>query len=332
MRIGLLGNTQAQAARLTDILPFEHDLVMLPPADRENGPTFDVDAVLTPRFDAADAARIRCKLLQVSGVGLDGIAMEAVPPGTWICNVHGHGLPIAEYAMLAVLESRIGFDRLAKDFSNEGWGNAFRTRVPHGEVAGLTLGLVGFGHIGQALAPRAKAFGMRVMAVTASGRGIPDIDWSAGTAHLDALIEASDFIVLACPLTEATRGLIDARRLGLMKRSAILINVARGEVVDEAALFDSLSKVEIGGAVLDTWYAYPTATNPEPRPSRYRFDQLPNVRCTPHVSAWTEGLMARRYRAMADNLARLRSGEPLLDVVRPGGGAPPAEGATHDQA
>lgn len=318
MRIGLLGNTQAQAARLASLLPFQHDLIMIPPRNGGDELAMDVDAVLTARFDAADAARLRCRLLQVSGVGLDGIAMVSVPPGTWICNVHGHGIPIAEFAMLAMLEDRIGFDRLARNFINEAWGSAFRTRTPHGEVAGLTLGLVGFGHIGQALAPRAKAFGMRVMAVTASGRSIPEVDWSASTAGLDALLEAADYVVLACPLTKATRGLIDARRLGLMKRSAILINVARGEVVAEAALYDSLSKGEIGGAVLDTWYAYPTATDPDPQPSHYRFDRLANVRCTPHVSAWTEPLMDRRYQAMADNLERLRSGQPLLNVVRAG--------------
>lgn len=329
MRIGLLGNTQAQAARLASLLPFEHDLIMIPPSNGGGGHPIEVDAVLTIRFDAADAARLRCKLLQVSGVGLDGIAIASVPPGTWICNVHGHGVPIAEFTMLAILEGRIGFDRLAKDFTNEAWGHAFRTRTPHGEVAGLTLGLVGFGHIGQALAPRAKAFGMRVMAVTASGRTIPEVDWSASVSQLDALLEAADYVVLACPLTEATRSLIDARRLGLMKRAAILINVARGEVVDEAALFDSLSKVELGGAVLDTWYTYPTATDPDPQPSRFRFDRLPNVRCTPHVSGWTEPLIARRYQAMADNLERLRSGQPLLDVVRPGRSTGSREGEAH---
>ena len=320
MRIGLLGNTQAQAARLASLLPFEHELVLIPPSRGTGEPPIEVDAILTIRLDAADAARLRCRLLQVSGVGVDGIAMAEVPQNTWICNVHGHGVPIAEFTMLAILEDRIGFHGLVRDFANETWGNAFRTRTPHGEVAGLTLGLVGFGHIGQALAPRAKAFGMRVMAVTASGRAIPDVDWSASTSHLDTLCEEADYVVLACPLTEATRGLIDARRLGLMKRSAILINVARGDVVDEAALFASLSKAEIGGAVLDTWYAYPTAAEPDPRPSRYRFDRLPNVRCTAHVSGWTEPLIARRYQAMAENLERLRSGRPFLNVVRPGEG------------
>ena len=127
-------------------------------------------------------------------------------------------------------------------------------------------------------------------------------------------------MVIACPLGEATRGLIGEAQLARMRASAVLINVARGPIVDEDALFTALRERTIGGAALDTWYRYPEHAGEMLRPSRHPFHELDNVLMTPHCSGWTEGVMARRFAVIADNLERLQSGRPLLNQVHPAPG------------
>jgi phosphoglycerate dehydrogenase-like enzyme len=131
------------------------------------------------------------------------------------------------------------------------------------------------------------------------------------------VLAAADFVLIACPLSEATRGMIGTAELARMKPGAVLINVARGAIVDEAALFEALRARRLGGAVLDTWYRYPSAAEPAARPAHLPFHELDNVVITPHCSGWTEGLMPRRFALIGDNLARLQSGRPLLNQVHP---------------
>jgi phosphoglycerate dehydrogenase-like enzyme len=311
MRIALLGNTRDQASRLGRHLPFAHEFV-----DPAEAPQ-DVDVVLALRFERRDAERIRCRLLHTPGAGVDGIDFSALPDDCAVCNVFEHEGPIAEFVLLAMLEHAIGLGAMTASFSPEAWSEIYRTRRPHQEIAGKTVGLVGLGHIGRGIALRAKAFGMRVHAVTSSSRGASaEIEWLGMSEQLDELLAAADFVVVACPLTERTRGMIGAAQLAVMKPTAVLINIARAEIVAEEALFRALQSGAIGGAVLDVWYAYPSPNADQTRPSRFPFHKLANVRCTPHSSAWTEALFDRRYAIIADNIARLRSGEPLRNLVR----------------
>ena len=161
---------------------------------------------------------------------------------------------------------------------------------------------------------------MRVVTLTASGRaGDPAPDLALGPDGLTRLLEAADFVVVACPLSAATRGLIGAAQLARMKPGAVLINVARGAIIEERALFEALRARRIGGAVLDTWYRYPSAAAPAARPADLPFHELDNVLMTPHCSSWTAGLMPRRFALIGDNLERLQSGRPLLNQVHPPG-------------
>ena len=130
------------------------------------------------------------------------------------------------------------------------------------------------------------------------------------------LLARSDFVVVCCPLTETTRGMIGAAELDAMRRDGVLINVGRAEVVDEQALFWALKEERIAGAFLDVWYDYPTPGRPIARPSTMPFHELPNVRCTPHCSAWTDRLWQRRLECIARNIGLLRAGRPLENVVR----------------
>src|SRR5262249_49601227 len=145
MRIAMLGNTRSQQDRLSRNLRIAHQFV-----DPDSGPQ-EVDAVIALRFDGADAARLRCRLLHTPGHGTDGIIFAALADECWVCNVFEHEGPIAEFVMLAILEHAIGASTMAAGFTAEGWTELYHNRRPHHEVAGGTVGLVGFGHIGRAI-------------------------------------------------------------------------------------------------------------------------------------------------------------------------------------
>ena len=311
MRIALLGNTMAQAERLSRQLPFEHRIFGI-----DDLPTERIDVAVALRFGKAEAQRLQPRMLHLPGAGADAIDLEWLPKDCTLCNVFEHEGPIAEYVMLAMLDWEIGYSAMIRDFSAASWSNAYRTRKPHGEIAGKTIGLVGVGHIGSAIAARAAAFDMSVVAVASRARPPEDgIDWIGDNTRLDELMTVSDYIVVACPLSDATRGLIGKTQLAAMKPSGVLINIARGEIVDEQGLFEALRKKRIGGAVLDAWFRYPAGASDEVEPSQFDFDRLPNVRCTPHASAWTSALFERRYALIAGNIRRFAAGEKLDNVL-----------------
>jgi phosphoglycerate dehydrogenase-like enzyme len=188
--------------------------------------------------------------------------------------------------------------------------------APHGEILGSTVGIVGLGRVGYEVARRAAAFGCRVIAANRSarepGRGVEQV---FPLSELDHMLAECDYVVLCTALGPETEGLIDARRLALMKPSAFLVNIARGAVVDEDAIYAALRDRTIGGAALDVWWLYPNAADPERRPSRYPFHELANVIMTPHCSGWTEGMVVRRWAEVASNINRFVRGEPLQNVV-----------------
>jgi phosphoglycerate dehydrogenase-like enzyme len=134
-------------------------------------------------------------------------------------------------------------------------------------------------------------------------------------SELDDMLQLCDFVVLCTALGPETERLMDRRRLSQMKRSAFLVNIARGAVIDEDAVYAALRDRLIGGAALDVWWRYPTGAEPERRPSRHPFHDLPNVIMTPHCSGWTEGMVTRRWAEVAANINRFVRGEPLENVV-----------------
>lgn len=313
MRIALMDIAVPLADRLLPLLDPGDTLLPVPEAP-------EADVLIASRFSAREAVRVRFRLLQAPGAGTDKIDFAAVDPAAWICNAYEHEGPIAEYVFAAILDYATGYGAMTRSIAQDGWARAYFSRPAHGEVAGATLGIVGLGHIGRAVAKRARAFGMRVMALTSTPRNdAEDVDWLGTGAALGELLEAADYLVLACPLTEATRGLLGAAELARMKPTALLVNVARAEIADEAALYEALRDGRIAGAVLDPWYRYPASPDDAAAtPSRFPFGELPNVRMTPHSAAWTDGIWSRRCTVFAENIDRLRRGEPLLNVVRPG--------------
>jgi phosphoglycerate dehydrogenase-like enzyme len=321
MKIIMLGEAADHRDALAAQLPTDCEFVALPreaaQSPEHDGVIAPDDVLITLRLFRPPGQMPTFRLLHVPGAGLDGIELEKLPPSVTVCNVFEHEIPIAEYVLLAMLESEIRLTEMRRRFAAQSWSDAYRHRVQHGELYGRTLGLIGMGRISRAIAQRAQAFGMRTVGSDPSGAAVPGLfDAFVPPDELDRLLEQADYVVIACPLTASTRGMIDARRLGVMKPSAVLINISRAQVADQGDLFAALRDRVIAGAVLDVWYRYPSAADDEVEPADYPFHELPNVVCTPHSCAWTAELAVRRYRFIAQNILRLIAGEPLLNVVR----------------
>lgn len=266
------------------------------------------------------AAAGRLKLVQVPGAGLDRIDRAALPQGAWLANVYGHETGIAEYVLGAMLALTRGFARIDAALRRGAWESQWAVGtpppVPWPELAGKTLGIVGYGRIGQGVARRARAFDMEILAIRRDvWRSADDeLELLGGLDVLDEVLQRSDYVVLTLPLTPATRGLIGEAQLRAMKPTAVLVNVSRAEIVDEQALYHALAERRLAGAALDVWYRYPTDAAPT-LPARQPFHELDNVLMTPHVSGWTEGMLEARATLIAENIARVARGEPPVNQI-----------------
>lgn len=280
------------------------------------------DAIVCGTLDAEHvAAAQRLRLVQVLGAGVDGIAPDALPSGCALCNVFEHETAISEWALMAMLALTRRLLNYDGDLRRGEWHEAvaFEGR-PERDLRGRTLGLVGVGHIGARTAALARALGMRTIAVTR--RPSPDraaqlgLAWLGSLEELGRLLREADFVLLCLPLTDTTIGLIGAEQLGELGPDGYLLNVGRGPLVEEDALYDALAQRRIAGAALDVWYRYPTAPRTPTLPATRPFWELDNVVMTPHSSGWSESTLLGRWRFIADQLVRLRDDEPLRNVVR----------------
>ena len=281
------------------------------------GKLADADAMISMSWPRDMPVAPKLKLLHLPGAGTDDIAFDAVPAQTAVCNVFEHEIGIAEYVLSAMLQWVIGIPRMDAAMRRGEWYGSHLCGPRHGELFGQTVGIVGYGRIGREVASRARAFGMKVLACSRTSKpGDGVVDRVEPMEKLDALLAQSDFVLLAMPLDASTVGLISRERLGKMKPSGFIINVARGALIDEKALYEACRDQRIGGAAIDTWYRYPPQGETRCDPSSLPFRDLDNVIMTPHGSGWTEGLRPRRCQVIAQNMDRLALGEPLLNVVR----------------
>jgi phosphoglycerate dehydrogenase-like enzyme len=309
-------------SRLLDI---EAKVVVLPDlldrnADREAYAAADV--IVGVKYGKAMPRANHLGLFHLPGAGYDAVDLAALPASAVICNCYGHEQAIAEYVMTALLSRHVPLADADRRLRKGDWrywaGAAERT---HDELAGKTIGLVGFGHIGKAIAARAKAFEMKVNVANRSPVALsPFVDHSFLLDNLEGFWGSADFIVVSVPLTPETAGIVGVDAFAAMQQSSVIFNVGRGPTIDEEALYNALKSKRIAGAVIDTWYRYPKPGEMEIWPSTLPFHELPNLVMTPHMSGWTQGTIRRRQRTIADNVARRARGEPCINVVGAGQG------------
>ena len=261
--------------------------------------------VLKPCTAAMIAAAPKLKLIQKIGVGVNTIDVDAAKArGIPVCNLPGtNSRAVVELTLALMLGTLRRLSRFDAALRRGNWSDPV-LQDGIGELGGRTIGLVGYGAIPRLLAPALTALGCRLLYTSrhpvADARG----EWRT----LDALLGESDIVSLHLPLTEATTALVNAKALARMKRSAILINTARGGLVDQTALVDALRSGRLAAAGLDVFVDEP----PDPADALFA---LPNVVVTPHIAWLTTGTFDRSFALAAENCRRLAAGEALLHRV-----------------
>ena len=248
------------------------------------------------------------------GAGVDMIPIDAATArGVLVANVPGvNATSVAEHVLLSMIQlarQRAPMSAQLRSNGAAGWARARALADAGVELAGRTVGLIGYGHVGRAIARMcSQGLGMQVLVHTRSEL-TEGAAW-AKREHLPELLQCSDFVVLACPLTPQTRGLIGASQLALMRPGAFLINVARGAVVQEAALIEALRANRLAGAALDVF-------DVQPLPEHHPYRHMEQVLITPHVAGITADSMLRMGYAAAQAVDQLLQGKVPSNCINP---------------
>jgi D-3-phosphoglycerate dehydrogenase / 2-oxoglutarate reductase len=313
--VGQANNLQPWFDDVVQAIGEAHVLVLFDPAQpleaqmRNVGVVVDQGGHAAHRMiDAGAASGVR--LWQILGTGLDHFDVQYVlDRGLPLANTPGpfSSVALAEHALFLMLYFAKDFPTSQANIRN---GNFYRPM--NTELAGSTLGLIGLGASGRELARRALAFDMRILGLDVAPPldtlNALDMTYLGGPEALDTLLEQSDYVSIHVPLTRRTRHMLDAERLSHMRPSSVLINVARGEIIDQAALVDALRAGQLRGAGLDT-FAH------EPLEACDPLRDLDNVVLTPHIAGGTTGTSRRRAQAVAENIRRTARGEPPLYAI-----------------
>ncbi len=284
------------------------------PADRVPEAITAVDVIIPAmyRLDADLIAHTSAQMIHQFGVGLEGVDIPAATRhGIYVANVPGHegtgnAASVAEHAVYLMLALARKFPRALDNVRRQVFG------APLGRaLTGKTVAILGVGSIGTELAKRLRGFGMRVMGLkqhpAETLRQTLGLDFLGGPQDLEQVLATADFVVVALPVTSTTRGLINAHALAHMKKSAFLINVGRGPVIDHDALVDALAREAIAGAGLDVFWDEPV----DPADPVFRY----NVIATPHIAGVTDLSYDDIARSLAANVNRLRKGLPPIHCV-----------------
>jgi len=262
-------------------------------------------------LDDAEHGRLgHLSLIQFFSAGIDYVPLHRLPAAVPIAaNGGAFAEPMAEHALAMILA---GAKRLVVEHANLSRGE-FNQFTPTRMLQGMTVGILGFGGIGVATAKLCKALGLEVHAINRRGRTDQTVDWMGTPDDLDTLLGASDALVLSVPLTARSKGLIGGRELALMKPDAMLVNLARGEIVDETALFAHLKANPAFIACIDAWWIEPV------RHGEFRmqhpFLDLPNVIASPHNSASVGGWRSVALERAAENCRRVFHDETPLHLI-----------------
>lgn len=252
------------------------------------------------------------KIISRYGIGVDNIDVPAATEhGVWVANVPGFcAIEVSDHTVAMVLACSRRLFPLDRSIREGRWDVV--REVPNVQrAAEETLGLIGFGQIGRLVAQKARAFGMRVVCYSPNTTAALAAQHGAERVELDDVFRLADYLALLCPLTPATRHIVNADRLRQMKSSAFVINVSRGPLVDEAALIEALRAGQIGGAALDVFEREPV---PDDSPLR----SLPNVIMTPHAAYYSQRALTDLKERVAQNVALVLRDEPPATPLNPG--------------
>ncbi len=267
-----------------------------------------VPAAWRPRLYALAETAPRLKFVFQTGAGIEKLLpLDWLPPGVPLTNNSGaHAEKAREYVTMAVLMLNNRVPAFATAKSERVWDETFSTAA-----RGKTAVVIGVGHMGGAAAEAAQALGLRVLGVRASGEPHPAVDEMFTPDRFSEVLPRADFVIVTTPLTERTRGLVDARALDLMKRDAGLVNMGRAPVVDYHALAERLTSGRLAGAVLDVF-------EPEPLPRDSVLWSTPNLIITPHTSSDDDALyIANTLDVLFANLRRQLAGRKVVNRVDP---------------
>ncbi len=253
----------------------------------------------------------KAKLIQITLAGADVIHFAALPPGIIICNNGGaYSESIAEHAIGMMLALARNFLPRHRELS----GGIFDQKIVHKMLQGSTLGIVGFGGIGKRTAELASGFGMKILAINSSGRTDRRVEFIGTLADLEKLLRESDFLLLSVALNKKTRGMIGAKELATMKPDAVLVNVARGDLIDEKNLYEHLKTHPQFKAGIEAWWIEPF--NYPKFEVHYPFFELDNVLGSPHNSYLIDGTQMVALDRALENILRFSAGKPLMNVQR----------------
>jgi phosphoglycerate dehydrogenase-like enzyme len=252
------------------------------------------------------------KWIQFTTVGIEIGLRAGLPDSVWVTNSGDVSQrALATHAVALMLGVMRGFRQFERLQSRREWPPRQSMSSHLVDPDGARMVILGMGHIGQEIARKAKAFDMEAICVTrAAAPAVPEIDRVVQREKVGEVLPSADVVMVAMPLDSSTRGFLNAERIALMKETAILVNISRGKVVDEAALARALAAGHIKGAGLD-------ALAEEPLPAASPLWDLPNVLITPHVGGGGGRQLWRRLNQLIrDNTRRYLAGEPLKHVVR----------------
>jgi len=270
----------------------------------------DILIVRAPIPSDLFSAQSRLRMAVRHGAGLDWIPIDAATEaGVLVANVPGaNARTVAEHAIFGAMAVLRRFRSVDRDLRRVGWQAGRAHAEQARELNGKAIGILGLGNIGRNIAAIAgNGFGMTVLATTRTTSSLPD---GIARRDIDELMAESDIVALCCPLTPETRRIIDARRIGLMKPTAVLVNVSRGPVIDDDALIAALRAGRIGGAVLDVF-------SEQPLPAEHPYFSFDNVVVTPHLAGITDESMMRMGIGAAEEALRVIAGGLPLNLRNP---------------
>lgn len=283
----------------------------------------EVEVVIGGSFSKEDLDQAKkLKLFQIPFAGVDQLDLSLYKnrKDIFICNVHANRAAVAEHAFALILALAKNIVTNDRDLRLGRW-HGFSSKEPTIQLQGKSLGIIGLGSIGWEIAKIGHLLGMKIFALK---REIKEkdlekkkiLEFLGANKDLEKVIKESDFIIITVPLTQKTKGLIGKKELKLMQ-GKYLVNISRGAVIDEEALFKSLEEHYLSGAAIDTWYQYPTNEQKEILPSQYNFHKLENVVMSPHTAGYSDRALEENIKSVFDNIVRIYYGEEPENQIAP---------------